>query len=392
MAPEDQASTPVVAFQNVTKRYGDVVAASEIDLEVGAGEFLSLLGPSGCGKTTSLRMIAGFEQPTEGDVLIEGERVNGVPAYRRHVNMVFQHYALFPHLTVADNVAYGLKQRSPRPPREEIGRRVRATLEQVRLTGFERRRIWEMSGGQQQRVALARALINEPKVLLLDEPLAALDRKLRRDMQIELQNLQRSLGITFILVTHDQEEALSMSDRVCIMRDGRIVQVGSPRELYDQPASRYVADFVGKSNFFDGTVGAASASGAEIRLDCGITVPAGNPNGSLDLGRRQGQRVGAPGTDDPGAQRGAAAGRQRGAHASARAQPDFSRRTYRIPAAQRPARRVPGAVAAPERSRRTAVRCRRNRTCGLEPAGRPALEQHMTRANLNHQKRSHEGE
>ena len=281
MAPEDQASTPVVAFQNVTKRYGDVVAASQIDLEVGAGEFLSLLGPSGCGKTTSLRMIAGFEQPTEGDVLIEGERVNGVPAYRRHVNMVFQHYALFPHLTVADNVAYGLKQRTPRPPREEIDRRVRATLEQVRLTGFERRRIWEMSGGQQQRVALARALINEPKVLLLDEPLAALDRKLRRDMQIELQNLQRSLGITFILVTHDQEEALSMSDRVCIMRDGRIVQVGSPRELYDQPASRYVADFVGKSNFFDGTVGAASASGAEIRLDCGITVPAGNPNGAL---------------------------------------------------------------------------------------------------------------
>ena len=280
MATADQASTPVVAFRNVTKRYGDVVAASEIDLEVGAGEFLSLLGPSGCGKTTSLRMIAGFEQPTEGDVFIEGERVNGVPAYRRHVNMVFQHYALFPHLTVADNVAYGLKQRSPRPPREEINRRVEATLEQVRLTGFERRRIWEMSGGQQQRVALARALINEPKVLLLDEPLAALDRKLRRDMQIELQNLQRSLGITFVLVTHDQEEALSMSDRVCIMRDGRIVQVGSPRELYDQPQSRYVADFVGKSNFFDGTVGAASPEGAEIKLDCGITVPAGISNGS----------------------------------------------------------------------------------------------------------------
>ena len=279
MATADQASTPVVAFRNVTKRYGDVVAASEIDLEVGAGEFLSLLGPSGCGKTTSLRMIAGFEQPTEGEVFIEGERVNGVPAYRRHVNMVFQHYALFPHLTVADNVAYGLKQRSPRPPREEISRRVQATLEQVRLTGFERRRIWEMSGGQQQRVALARALINEPKVLLLDEPLAALDRKLRRDMQIELQNLQRSLGITFVLVTHDQEEALSMSDRVCIMRDGRIVQVGSPRELYDQPQSRYVADFVGKSNFFDGTVGAASPEGAEIKLDCGITVPAGASNG-----------------------------------------------------------------------------------------------------------------
>ena len=170
----------VTAFRNVSKRFGDVVAARNLNLDIASGEFLSLLGPSGCGKTTSLRMIAGFDQPSEGEVFLEGQCVNNIPAYKRPVNMVFQHYALFPHLNVADNVAYGLKQRSPRPPREEINRRVQATLEQVRLSGFERRRIWEMSGGQQQRVALARALINEPKVLLLDEPLAALDRKLRR--------------------------------------------------------------------------------------------------------------------------------------------------------------------------------------------------------------------
>ncbi len=268
------ASGPVVAFRDVTKRFGDVVAARDLNLEVAAGEFLSFLGPSGCGKTTSLRMIAGFEQPTEGEVLIEGERVNGVPAYRRPVNMVFQHYALFPHLNVADNVAYGLRQRSPRPPRAEIARRVAETLELVRLPGFEGRRIWEMSGGQQQRVALARALVNKPKVLLLDEPLAALDRKLRREMQIELQNLQRNVGITFILVTHDQEEALSMSDRVCIMREGRIVQTGSPRQLYDRPVSRYVADFIGKSNFFDGQLADTGQDAARVKLDCGIEIGA----------------------------------------------------------------------------------------------------------------------
>ena len=266
---------PVVSFRGVTKRYGDVVAARGIDLDIGRGEFLSLLGPSGCGKTTTLRMIAGFEQPSEGEVLIDGERVNGVPAYRRPVNMVFQHYALFPHLDVAGNVAYGLMQRSPRPARAEIGRRVGETLDLVRLSGFEGRRIWEMSGGQQQRVALARALINEPKVLLLDEPLAALDRKLRRDMQIELQTLQRRVGITFILVTHDQEEALSMSDRVCLMRDGAIVQTGSPRDLYDRPLNRYVADFVGKSNFFAGRIERAAGGETAVRLDGGGLVRGG---------------------------------------------------------------------------------------------------------------------
>lgn len=278
MASLNRAEAPVVAFKNVTKRYGDIIAADNITLEIASGEFLSFLGPSGCGKTTSLRMIAGFDQPSEGEVLLEGKNVNGVPAYHRPVNMVFQNYALFPHLNVADNVAYGLRQRNPKPSRTQIDDRVTETLALVRLHGFEQRRIWEMSGGQQQRVALARALINKPKVLLLDEPLAALDRKLRRDMQIELQNLQRTVGITFILVTHDQEEALSMSDRVCIMREGAIVQIGTPRQLYDHPVSRYVADFVGKSNFFDGSVSKISGSKLEIELECGITVPSVSAN------------------------------------------------------------------------------------------------------------------
>ncbi len=245
-------SQPVVEFRNVTKRFGDVAAVVENNLTVEAGEFLSILGPSGCGKTTSLRMMAGFEQPSEGNVFIRGENMTGIPAYRRPVNMVFQHYALFPHLSVGDNVSYGLRQRRPRPSAGELSKAVTAALAMVRLEGYESRRSYELSGGQQQRVALARALINRPAVLLLDEPLAALDRKLRREMQIELQSLQRDVGITFLLVTHDQEEALSMSDRVCVMREGRIVQTGSPRNLYDKPASRYVADFVGKSNFFEG--------------------------------------------------------------------------------------------------------------------------------------------
>jgi len=242
----------VIEFRNVTKRFGAVAAVVDNNLAVKPGEFLSILGPSGCGKTTSLRMMAGFEHPSEGHVYISGSDVTGVPAYRRPVNMVFQHYALFPHLSVADNVSYGLRQRRPRAPRGEIEARVREALAMVRLEGYEQRRSHELSGGQQQRVALARALINRPAVLLLDEPLAALDRKLRREMQIELQSLQRDVGITFLLVTHDQEEALSMSDRVCVMREGRIVQSGSPRELYDRPVNRYVADFVGKSNFFAG--------------------------------------------------------------------------------------------------------------------------------------------
>ncbi|WP_299847408.1 ABC transporter ATP-binding protein [uncultured Roseovarius sp.] len=258
--------TPIAEFRAVSKRFGDVVAASDLNLAIAEGEFLSFLGPSGCGKTTALRMLAGFEAPSDGEVLLDGEVVNGIEAHQRPVNMVFQHYALFPHMTVAQNIGYGLRQRRPRLPKAEIAQKVGKALDIVRLDGFADRRIWEMSGGQQQRVALARAIVNEPKLLLLDEPMAALDRKLRKEMQIELQNLQRQLGITFVLVTHDQEEALSMSDRICIMRDGRIVQIGSPRELYDHPQSRYVAGFVGSSNFFDGTVVTANGVSASVRL------------------------------------------------------------------------------------------------------------------------------
>jgi spermidine/putrescine transport system ATP-binding protein len=265
-------------FRDATKRYGDVLAADGLNLGITRGEFLSFLGPSGCGKTTALRMLAGFEAPTSGEVLLDGQLVNDVPAYRRPVNMVFQHYALFPHLSVADNIAYGLNQRRPRPDRGDVARRVDRALEMVRLPGFGPRRTWEMSGGQQQRVALARAIVNEPKLLLLDEPLAALDRKLRREMQIELQTLQRQLGITFVLVTHDQEEALSMSDRICIMQSGQIVQIGSPNELYDRPRNRYVADFVGKSNFIDGVLDSSAGPGGVVKTGFGAAF-AGQPVG-----------------------------------------------------------------------------------------------------------------
>lgn len=269
---EGPQTTPIAELRGASKHYGAVVAAEGLNLSIRRGEFLSFLGPSGCGKTTALRMLAGFEAPTSGDILLDGQRVNDVPAHQRPVNMVFQHYALFPHLTVAQNIAYGLRQRRPRPPEAEIARAVDQALETVRLPSFGPRRIWEMSGGQQQRVALARAIVNQPKLLLLDEPMAALDKKLRREMQIELQTLQRSLGITFILVTHDQEEALSMSDRICIMRGGRIVQVGSPRDLYDRPASRYVADFVGKSNFFPGPVASIAAGRTTLTAAGGVMI------------------------------------------------------------------------------------------------------------------------
>ena len=273
---------PIAELRQASKHFGQVVAADAIDLAIRRGEFLSFLGPSGCGKTTALRMLAGFETPTSGDVFLDGQQVNDLPPHRRPVNMVFQHYALFPHLTVAENIGYGLRQQRPRLASSEIAASVDTALETVRLPGFGKRRIWEMSGGQQQRVALARAIINKPKLLLLDEPLAALDKKLRRDMQIELQGLQRRLGITFVLVTHDQEEALSMSDRICIMQGGRIVQIGSPRDLYDQPKNRYVADFVGKSNFFPGVVAALSGADCQISLAGGRRI-----SGKAQAGRRR---------------------------------------------------------------------------------------------------------
>jgi len=267
-------NTTIAELKNVTKRFGDILAASDLNLAISKGEFLSFLGPSGCGKTTALRMLAGFEVPTEGQVLLDGEVVNHVDAHQRQVNMVFQHYALFPHMTVAQNIGYGLRQMRPRLAKSTIAEKTGKALEVVRLEGFADRKIWEMSGGQQQRVALARAIVNEPKLLLLDEPMAALDRKLRKEMQIELQNLQRQLGITFVLVTHDQEEALSMSDRICVMHDGKIVQVGSPRDLYDHPRNRYVAGFVGTSNFFDGALTATHGSHADVKLANGDVMTA----------------------------------------------------------------------------------------------------------------------
>lgn len=282
----DNAATgeAVAELRGVSKTFGEVLAAQDLNLRIASGEFLSFLGPSGCGKTTALRMLAGFERPTTGDVLIDNRVVNDLEPYRRPVNMVFQNYALFPHLNVADNIGYGLRQRRPRMKQREIAGKVDRALEIVRLSGFQTRRTFEMSGGQQQRVALARAIVNEPKLLLLDEPLAALDRKLRKEMQIELQDLQRQLGITFILVTHDQEEALSLSDRICVMRAGRIVQTGTPQDLYDHPASRYVADFVGTSNFLDGKIaevrsGAAvidTADGRRLEARAGPDLSAGS--------------------------------------------------------------------------------------------------------------------
>ena len=266
-----------VEFRSVVKHFGDVKAVDDVSFALKRGSFHSFLGPSGCGKTTSLRLIAGFEQPGGGAIEIAGQSVVGIPAYRRPVNMVFQHYALFPHMDVAANVGYGLRQAKPGAPKledAEIARRVAEALELVRLPQLAKRRSWELSGGQQQRVALARALINRPTVLLLDEPLAALDRKLRREMQIELQNLQREVGITFVLVTHDQEEALSMSDTIGIMKDGKVVQLGSPEELYDAPVNRYVADFVGESNFFAGQVADSDERSATLMTASGLTLRA----------------------------------------------------------------------------------------------------------------------
>jgi len=296
-----------VRFERVVKRFEGVVAVDGVSFEVPANSFYSLLGPSGCGKTTSLRLIAGFEQPTEGRIEIGGRDVAGVPSHKRNVNTVFQHYALFPHMDVAANVGYGLRQIRPKLPKEEIARRVGEALELVRLSGFGERRVWELSGGQQQRVALARALVMRPRVLLLDEPLGALDLKLRKEMQIELKQLQREVGITFIYVTHDQEEALSMSDRIAVMRAGRILQEGPPAELYDQPVDRFVADFIGQSNFFEGVVEDPGPP-VVVRTDRGVALRAPLPTGGRELARGERAAISvrpervhldAPGADAP---------------------------------------------------------------------------------------------
>jgi len=266
-----RADAPDVQMQRVTKRFGAVTAVDAMDLSIERGAFYSLLGPSGCGKTTTLRMIAGFEQPTEGEILLAGQSIAGVPPYQRNVNTVFQHYALFPHMDVARNVGYGLRQR--KVDKKEEDRRVAETLDLVRLSGYGRRRTWEMSGGQQQRVALARALVNRPTVLLLDEPLGALDLKLRKEMQLELKALQREVGITFVYVTHDQEEALTMSDVIVVMRDGRIQQQGDPTVLYEEPVNRFVADFIGTSNFIDAAVVGDEGNGrVVVRTGRGMTM------------------------------------------------------------------------------------------------------------------------
>jgi spermidine/putrescine ABC transporter ATP-binding subunit len=259
-----------VEFRAVTKRFGSLTAVDAVSLKVRKGEFLSLLGPSGCGKTTSLRLIAGFEQPDEGEILIGGVDAVGTPPYRREVNTVFQQYALFPHMSVLDNVAYGLKQR--KVGKSERYARAHEALELVRMTGREKHRPTMLSGGQQQRVALARALVMNPRVLLLDEPLGALDLKLRKEMQIELKRIQEQVGITFIYVTHDQGEALSMSDRVAVMSNGVIEQIDEPRAIYDRPLTPFVADFIGDMNFLVGEVVEVADGGYAVNAGSGVVV------------------------------------------------------------------------------------------------------------------------
>ena len=242
----------IIELKNITKSFDGEVVLDHIDLDIYDNEFLTLLGPSGCGKTTTLRLIGGFTTPDEGDIIFMGENIKELPPYKRNVNTVFQRYALFPHLNVFENVAFPLREK--KVPRDEIDQRVNEMLSMVALTGFEHRSVTSLSGGQQQRVAIARALISRPKVLLLDEPLAALDLKLRKDMQQELKKIQKAMGITFVFVTHDQEEALSMSDTVVVMSEGRIQQIGTPIDIYNEPQNAFVADFIGESNILDGVM------------------------------------------------------------------------------------------------------------------------------------------
>ena len=278
-------SAALISIREVSKHFGPVVAVDRISVEIRSGEFFSLLGASGCGKTTLLRMIAGFESPTRGEIYIDGIPMSQVPPHRRPTNMVFQNYAIFPHLNVHRNLAYGL--RFDKISKSEMDRRISEALEMVKLAGFGGRRSNELSGGQRQRVALARALIKRPKVLLLDEPLGALDKKLREEMQLELRALQETVGITFIFVTHDQEEALTLSDRIAVMSQGQVLQMASPGELYDRPANVEVADFIGQMNFFDASVkeltngeavletaglGTVTARGAPAFVHCGDRV------------------------------------------------------------------------------------------------------------------------
>jgi spermidine/putrescine transport system ATP-binding protein len=273
-----EEGSPSVELRGVTKRFDDVVAVDSLSLPIARGEFFTLLGPSGCGKTTTLRVIAGFEEPTEGSVLIDGDDVAGLPPHKRPTNTVFQSYALFPHLSVEENVAFGLKRKGVR--KAEIERRVDGELRRVGLSREARRRPSQLSGGQQQRVALARALVNLPSVLLLDEPLGALDLKLRKGLQVELKRIQREVEITFVYVTHDQEEALTMSDRIAVMNLGRVEQIADPEGVYERPATTFVAGFIGVSNLMPGTIG----SDGNVQLDHGPSVP------NIQNGFRPGER------------------------------------------------------------------------------------------------------
>ncbi len=261
-----------IRLENISKRYGELWAVRQVSLHIQRGEFYTFLGPSGCGKTTLLRTIAGFASPNDGAVYLDGAPVNHVPPWERDLGMVFQNYALWPHMTVLENVAFGLRER--KTPRDETERKVRQALEQVDLKGTENRRPSQLSGGQQQRVALARTLVIQPRALLLDEPLSNLDAKLRAEMRIELLKLQRDLGITTIYVTHDQEEALAFSTRIAVMESGRVIQEGEPREIYEQPREKFVAEFVGKSNLFFGTVVRAGGGTIEIKTEEGLVIQA----------------------------------------------------------------------------------------------------------------------
>jgi spermidine/putrescine transport system ATP-binding protein len=277
------ADTPSVRLDRVTKRFGDFTAVREMDLEIPAGEFFTMLGPSGCGKTTTLRMVAGFEDPSEGRVLLSGEDVTDLPAFRRPTNTVFQSYALFPHRNVEQNVAFGLQRQ--KVEKSEIRRRVAEELDRVGLSGEAKRKPAQLSGGQQQRVALARALVNRPEVLLLDEPLGALDLKLRKQLQVELKRIQRDVGITFVYVTHDQEEALTMSDRIAVMNRGVVEQVADPETVYERPGTTFVAGFIGVSNLMPGEVVSSNGAGTQMRLDAGPTVKALD-SGGVKTGER----------------------------------------------------------------------------------------------------------
>jgi putrescine transport system ATP-binding protein len=266
----DPAARPLVRFDRVTKRFGDAVAIDDLSLDIFSGEFFALLGPSGCGKSTLLRLLAGFETPSAGRVMLDGEAIDAVAPHRRPVNMMFQSYALFPHLTVEGNVAFGLKQE--RRSRADIAARVAEMLALVKMEPFARRKPHELSGGQRQRVALARSLVKRPRVLLLDEPLAALDKQLRAQTQFELMDLQARLGTTFVIVTHDQEEAMTVADRIAVMQHGRIVQVGTPADIYELPNSRYVARFVGDVNLIEGRLAASEPSGSLIDSAAGVRL------------------------------------------------------------------------------------------------------------------------